>query len=97
MALVPPLSKLTWASLDGMAPPPHNVNRPLQVFRLHEQVIRVECREGEDADPGVGQRSRQRGEDANHGERDRPGHPQTAPASLAVDAVRHGVLATDDG
>ena len=47
MALVPPLSKLTWASLDGMAPPPQNVNHLLQVFRLHEQVIRVEGREGE--------------------------------------------------
>ena len=42
MALVLPFAKLTWALLDGMAPLPQDVNHPLLVFRLDEQVVRTE-------------------------------------------------------
>lgn len=75
---------------------PQNSNRLFQVFLLHEQVIRVEGRDSEHANPGFGQRNCQRGEDADDRERDRLGHPKAAPAPLAQDAIRHGVLATDD-
>ena len=80
-----------------MAQPPQSVNRPLQVFRLHEQVVRVEGRDGEDADPGSGQNSRQRGKDADDGERDGPGYPQTAPTPLTENILRYRALATNDG
>jgi hypothetical protein len=50
---------------------------------------RLEC--------GLGQRSGQRGEDTDDRERNRAGHPQAAPALLADNYFRHGVLAADDG
>ena len=85
------------SSMDGMASLLQNLHRSRQVRLIYEQVIRVECRNGEDADPGLGQGNCQRGEDADDRERHGPGHTQTAPAPLAEDSFRHGVLATHDG
>jgi hypothetical protein len=68
-----------------------------QVFFLREQVIGVECREGEDADAGLCKWNRQRGEDANGGERNGPSHAQTSPALFALDAVWNDAFLTDDG
>lgn len=54
-----PLEMATLVRLSyRQAVPPLNVNRFLQVGLFHQQIIRVEGRDGEDADAGLGQRSR---------------------------------------
>lgn len=69
---------------DGMAVPPQSVQGRRQVLLLHQQVISVERRDDEDAYSGFGQGCRQRFKDADHGERNDSGNPQTEPVPLAL-------------
>jgi hypothetical protein len=60
---------------------------------LHQQVVGVESGHDEDADPGIGQRAEQRGQDADEGEVERAGDSETTPALRAPDAFGDSLLA----
>ena len=65
--------------------------RLLEPDRRHQHVVGVVGGEGEDVDPGLGQRVDQRGQDAGQGEVDRSVDPQAAPGRVD-DAVGRGLL-----
>ena len=63
---------------------------PVEVLGLREDVVRVEGRDGEDADAGVGESLREDGEDADEGEVERPRDAERTPAVAAGSRVcRH--------
>ncbi len=63
---------------------------PVEVLGLREDVIRVEGRNGEDADAGVGEGPREGGKDADEGEVERSRDAERAPAVAAGNrACRH--------
>src|SRR5262245_56152276 len=67
-----------------------------KILVLHEQIIRVECRNGKDADSLFGEREHQRSQDADNRELDGPRHPQAPPVLFTVDPFWDTALRTED-
>ena len=70
---------------------------PFAILGLHPQVVGVVGRDGEKADPGVGERADQRSQYARRRRQvERPGEPPAVPPPFARNTRRHARFGTDD-